>query len=801
MSGLLSDLRYALRALRKSPAFTFTGVGMLALGIGANTTIFTALESFLLRPLPLKNPERLVFVQQVRKTSGETFVAAYPDFLEWRRTPGVFEGLAGLAIETFNVSGAAAPERVRGCRVTTDFFRVMGFAPQYGRGFTAADDAPAAAPVVVLSNAYWTRHFGADPKVVGRSVVIDGKAHTIAGVMPAALRFPMGFSELWTPLATSEARNGRGDHFLAVVGRLREGMEPTDARSRLDATAQRLEEAFPESNRNMGIRLVLLQEQITQGPKRALFVLFGVAALVLMICCANLANLMLARAMHRGRETAIRLAIGASAWRLIRQTLVESVLLSTAGGCGGLLLAAWGVELLNSSLPPMLQPLGGITMDTRVLAFSIAVSVATGVLFGLAPALRVRRDRPADALRAAGQSSAASFGRSPLTSALVIGEIALATVLLIGAGLLIDAGRRIRTADLGYDPRHVLTAEIAPKTAKFADPRRQMAAFDAIVGRLNATPGVVAASAVNWPPMTNNTRKAIAVEGQRMAQNPPLADYRIATPLYARAMGIAILKGRFIADSDQWTTEPVAVVNERLARAYWPNQDPIGKRLAVFIGPGKTGPWRTVVGVAGDVRHSRPAATPVPEIYLPVAQTGAGQLYLAIRTAGDPAGFARTLESVVHDVDAQLPLNLVRPMEQVIADGVAADRMVTLLFSLFSFVAIVLAAMGLYGVISYLVARRIHEFGIRLALGATARDLLRLVLRRSIALTLAGTTVGLAGGLGMARVLAAVFEGVRPAGSVFATVAAVLAAAAVTAAWIPLRRALSLDPLSALREQ
>ena len=741
---IAGDVKYAFRTLRNNPGFTAVAVGTLALGIAANTVVFTGIESFLLRPLPLKNPERLVFIHSELKKSGDRLMAAYPDLLDWKAGAPAFDNMAGMQIDTFNITGRGDAERVRGARVTADFFPVLGLPAELGRTFTAEEDRPGGPAVVLVSHSYWTAKLGGNPQVIGTSVVVDGSPRIIVGVMPKAMTFPPGFSELWVPVATSAALTGRGNHFLSVLGRLKEGASIEKARAQLSEIAARIEREFPGSNKDVTVRVTALQEQLGRQPGRALIVLFVTVVFVLLICCGNIANLLMARAAHRKHEMAIRTAVGAARWDLFRQVLAESVVLSGLGGLAGLLLGWWGVDALRARLPDGLQPFGGFTIDGRVLAFCAALSIGTGLLFGAIPAFQLMCGNAVEALRESGRSGRLSAGRSRLAGILVAGEIAAAALLLIGAGLLIDALKRMETAEIGYDPRNVLTAELAPATAKYRDPAKQGLLLEEILRRLDAVPGAKAVAAVNWPPMTNDTVRAYAAEGTKPAdvERPATAGYRVATSKYAQAMGIRVLRGRFISDSDRWTTEPVAVVNQRLAEREWPGQNPIGRRLAMYDGPKTIGKWRTVVGVVGDVRHGGPASPAEPEIYLPLAQEGAGQVYLAIRTAGDPAAFALTLQSVVKSVDPDVPLNLVRPMARVIADGLAPTRMVTRLLTLFSIAALLLAAMGLYGVMSYVVARRTHEFGVRLALGATYRDLLRLVFRRAAVLTAFGVGLG-----------------------------------------------------------
>jgi putative ABC transport system permease protein len=801
MTSSFANIKYAVRLLRKSPGFTAIAVATLALGIGANTVIFSAVESFLLRPLPLKEPDRLVFVRQTSK-AGDPTPASHPDYLDWKQNVQAFERMGALHIDVFNLTGLGEPRRVRGSRFDADVFPVLAVPPLLGRTFSPGDDRPGAAPVIVLSHSFWQAEFGASRNVLGKTVVLDGRPREVIGVMPPELRFPGGFCDVWIPLAADAGDASRGSRYLAVIGRLAPGASLADARSQTGAVSKRLEAAYPETNRELSVVITPLHELLNRGPKRALLILFVAVTLVLLICCANLANMMLARAMHRHREIAIRMAVGAGRWQLLRQLLAESVVLSAMGGLLGLLLASWGVELLRTMLPPYLQPMGGLSLNTHVLEFCAALSVLTGILFGLAPAARLLRPQTVDALRDGGRFGSGPTRRSLTSGILVVAEIALASLLLVGAGLLLGWMRRMHDSDLGYDPRPVLTAEVVTKSEKYRDPASRWMAIDGVLRRLNAAPGVVAASAVNWPPMTNETTKPYAIEGQKQdgGSRPASAGYRVATAKYAEVMSIPVIAGRFVSDDDRANTEPVVVVNDLFARRAWPGQNPIGKRLALYEDSGKLAAWRTVVGVVGNLRHAGPAAAPKPELYLPFAQQGENTLYLALRTNGDPATLSRMLESVVKQVDPELPLALVRPMERVIADGLAPAKFTTNLLSAFSVCALLLASLGLYGVMSYLVARRVHEFGIRMALGATHSDLLRLVLRRSLLLTGIGTALGLVAGAAVSRVLGTIFDGMIADPAVFAAVALLLTATAALSAWMPLRRAILLGPLNTLRE-
>ena len=796
---LLADLQFAARQLRGSPVFTAVAVATLALGIAANAVIFSVLEGFILRPLQFQNPDQLVYVQQTTARTGQTMGVSWPDFADWRASSG-FAGMTALQIETFNVTGLGGAQRVRGSRVSPNFFRVMGVAPQLGRTFSA--EPGDAAPLVVVSHSFWVQQLGGSRAALGQTLNIDGRPYIIGGVMPASMFFPAQFSQFWVPMLEEQtARMKRDDRCMFVVGRLRDGTPLAQARTSLEAVAARLENAYPASNKGMGVRLTRLSEALSRGPRRALTVLFATVVFVLLICCANIANLLLARAVHRDREIAIRMSLGASRVQLLRLLFTESLLLASLGGIAGLLLASAGVAALSAAIPIDIQPAGGIAMNLQVCGFGAVLTILTAMLFGFVPARRLLRRETVDALRDAGSATSRLSARNPASSLLVVGEMSLAVVLLISAGLLMGWLRHTQAADPGFRPGHVLTAELSTASEKYRDPARQAMAIDEVLARLSSTPGVVTASAVNWPPMTSDTIASFTLEGRNAysAAALPTASYRVATPGYAKAMGIPVLRGRFINDADRLNADPVVVVNQHFAGEYWPGEDPLGKHLAFATGPGQFAPWATVVGVVGDVRHPGPAGETSPEFFFPFAQRPQPNLYLAIRTAADPAMFSAKLQRLMKENWPDLPLNLVRPMERVMADQITPNRIVTVLLTLFSAIALMLACMGLYGVMSYIVARRVQEFGVRLALGATSGDLLRLVLRRALRLTMAGIVLGAVAGLGARRLLSAMVEGIRPDPVFFVLVALVLAAVAMFASWMPLRRVLASGPMSSLR--
>jgi putative ABC transport system permease protein len=563
--------------------------------------------------------------------------------------------------------------------------------------------------------------------------------------------------------------------------------------------AQRLATAWPDTNRGWTVRLLPLQDFLRRGPTRLLSVLFGAVVFVLLIACANVASLLLARSVVRSQEVAVRSAVGASRWRLLRQLLAESLLLSVAGGAAGLLLARWGVDVLAASLPAGLLSPNALRMDAAVLAFTLAVSVGTGLLFGVLPALRLSHADPASILREGGRSAAVGASSTRMQSMLTIGEIAVAVTLLVGAGVLLAGLSRLQAVDPGFRADHVLTAEVSVRSAGARTPETRAAFFQRAVDAIAAQPGVDAASAVTWPPMTSDTVRPFDIAG-RAGEQPLGAGYRVATEHYAQVMGMRVRRGRFLAATDTAAALPVAVINETMARRAWGAREAVGERLAVRGGPGAAPRWMTVVGVMADVRHLGPGQDPEPEVFVPLAQDPPESVYLAVRTAGAPAAFAPTLRATLRQLDPDLPLSLVRPMEQVVADFLGTGRFTGTLLGGFALLALLLSSMGLFGVVSYVVNQRAHEFGVRLALGATGGDLLKLVLRRALLLTGTGTVVGLAGGLAVSRLLRAGLMGdIRPEPGVFLGVTAALVGVALLASVVPLRRVLRADPLHTLR--
>jgi putative ABC transport system permease protein len=803
MGTLLQDLRYGFRMLVKTPGFTVVAVFALALGIGANTAIFSVVNAVLLRPLPFKDPDRLVWAQAADLKTGEQGGSiSPPDFLDYREQSRVFEHFAATQSMSFTLTGDAEPERVLGARVSADFFEALAVVPFKGRTFLPEEEREGNNRVAVISYGLWQRRFGADPNLVGKAVELSGQSTVVVGITPAGFQFPKE-AEIWSPIGFGGKETTlRRTHYLNAIGRLKPGVTFEQAQADITSIARRLEQQYPETNKDYGMGLTLLPEQIVGDMRRTLLVLLAAVGFVLLIACANVANLSLARGAARGKEIAIRVALGASRARVIRQLLTESVLLAIMGGVLGLLLAVWGVDMLVSLSPEDLPRVKEVTIDPRVLSFTLLVSIVTGIVFGLAPALSASsRGDLNETLKEGGRATGAAASHNRMRSLLVVAEVALSLVLLVGAGLLIKSFLRLSQVETGFNSTSVMTMRLALPQAKYAEAPRRAAFYQQLLERTRALPGVEAAGVISELPLSGqNNDTYFALEGQALsstADENNLANIRTASPDYFRAMGIPLIKGRFFGDGDRDDAPRAIIISETFARSFFPNQDPLGHRLTIDIGE----PWTAeIVGVVGNIRHDNLATEPWREMYTNIAQTPRGSVNLVVRTGSDPAMVTSAIKAEVQALDRDLPIYSPKTMEQRVAESAAAPRFRTLLLALFAGLALVLAAVGIYGVISYTVTQRTHEIGIRMALGAQRRDILRLVVGRGVVLTLIGVAIGLAGAFLMTRVMASLLFGVSATDpATYAVVSLLLITVALLACYVPARKATKVDPMVALR--
>ena len=810
MDSLWRDLRFGVRTLLRSPAVTALALLTLTLGIGANTAIFSVVSGVLLEPLAFPRPDELVVViDSAPKLGFPQFSASPPNFKDWREQNQVFSSLDAMARGRFTLTAKGAqPQAVAGAEVTGDFFRTLGVRPHLGRLLAPADDRPGGERVAVLSHELWHRRFGGDPGILNRRITIDGRAHTVVGVAPPALKFPRQ-SELWVPLALDFSKSSRGAHYLSVVGRLKPGVSLERAQADLSAIARRLELQYPAQNTDWGVVLTRLRDVMVRDIRPALTMLQRAVWVVLLIACANVANLLLARMGSRERELAVRTALGAGRLRLMRQLIVESVILFAAGGALGLLVALWGTRTLVALNPDAIPRAEGIGIDARVLVYTLLISVATGVVFGLVPALSAiggRRGRLSGALKEGGRAVAGGRRGNLARNVLVIGEVALALMLLVGAGLLIQSFARLQSVDPGFKPGGVITAQVSLPDAKYPDDPRQAAFFQQALERIRGLPGVQHAASIYPLPLSSGSGFQLSfVVAARPVPKPgeeQSAHVRFISPDYFRTMEIPALRGRSFTEQDGVNDQRVAIVNREMASRIWPGADPLGQRLT-FGDPTKpTAKWMTVVGVVGDVRGSNLGNEPEMELYCSQYQTPSSAAALVVRTASDPLSLVAPVRRALQEIDGDLPLDKVQTMEQVVSSSLAQNRVKTVLLGIFAALALVLAAVGIYGLVSFSVAQRVHEIGIRIALGARRAEVLAMIVRQGMKLVAIGLVAGLGGAFASSRLLADQVYRVSVVDPLtYIGVPIVLTAVALLANWLPARRATRVDPQEALRSE
>lgn len=806
METLLQDIRYGLRMLRKSPGFTAVAVITLALGIGANTVTFSTLNGMLLRPFVFPQLNRVMAIWETAPQQNIEGVSVAPgNFADWQEQNHSFAYLAATHGWNANMTGAGTPERVEGHRVTPDFFRLLGIPAEGGRTLTADDFKPGHVAVVVLSHAFWEQHLGGNRALLGKTLDFDGAAHTVVGIMPRNFDFPPG-AQAWAPLnLTGAAGADRDTHYLKVIGRLKPGVSPNQAEADLAAIAAREGKQFPQTNAGHSVRVVSVVEDRTEGSRQFLLLLMGAAAFVLLLACANVGNMQLARGVARSKEVAVRSALGATRARIARQLLAESLLLGLLGAAAGLLVASWWLPLLMRSVPPFIVEhipgLKHIQLDGRVLAFTVLVSVVAGALTGLVPALQVSRPDLSEALKEGGRGASSDRGRHRLRALLVVSEVALAIVLLVGAGLMVRGFRSLMDRDQGFDRQGVLTFRVSLPAARYGRPAGVRDFYARLLERLRELPGVEsAAAASSLPSDWNWTETRVAIEGQA----PPapgemrLAGSQIITPDLFRTLRIPLQYGRLFSFQDGADAPPVVIISQSMARRYWLGQDPVGKRLR--LGDDAKQPWRTIVGVVGDVLRSSFDKDSEPTAYVPLAQVPEKALALAVRTSRDPMSLAAAARAQVQAIDRNQPVYDVRTLDQIVSDNVSGVRTSERLMVIFGFIALALAAAGIYAVMDYLVAQRTHEIGVRLALGARPGDVLRLVVTNAVTLAALGLGIGIPVATVLTRLLSSSFFGVVAMNvAVFTACTAMLAAVAAVASYIPARRAAKVDPMEALR--
>jgi putative ABC transport system permease protein len=813
MKTLWQDLRYSVRMLVKKPSFTLIAVMTLALGIGANTAIFTVINAVLLRSLPVPEPDRYVMVYETNQRRGHTQIPVAPsNYLAWRAQQTVFEEIAAFVNRSFTLTDGDVPEVLDGARVSAHLFKLFGTTPLLGRTFTADEDRPGNERILVLSHGLWQRRFNGSNKVVGQTMMIDGNPFTIIGVLPAEFSFPRNGTEFWIPAALDAERgmSGMGGRILQTVAKLKPDMTIEKARAEMDVIAKRLTQDNPSFNPDLGVNIIPLKEVIVGGLRRILLVLFGVVGVVLLIACANVANMLLARAAAREREMAIRTALGASRWRLIALLLLESLILATLGSGLGILLASWAVDALLAFGPEGVLGDWKIAIDRTVMGFTLALTLLTSLLFGFAPALQYSKPDLNEALKEGNRNATPGSAPNRLRGALVVAEVALSMVLLIGAGLLFRSFLRLTAVDSGFNPNHLLTFQLSLPEGRYVEDRQVVAFYQQLIERFTHLPGVESIGATNALPTSGSGGvRPLSIEGQPLPEpgKGAIAQYRLVSPGYFSAMKIPLLQGREFTVRDGDQAPGVVIINQALARKFFPNEDPVGKRVTLG---GFADAWGEVVGVVGDVRHWGVTSEEEPEMYWAYSQSWLARsptlgrlrrsLTVVIRTSGKPEELTQAVRREVTALDKMLPVSNLKTMEERMGASLSRQRFNALLISIFATLALLLAALGLYGVMSYSVSRRTNEIGIRMALGAQTGDVLKLVIREGMTLALVGIAIGLIVAFALTRLMSKLLFGVSATDPLtFVVIASILTMAALLACWLPARRAAKVDPMAALR--
>ena len=814
MLTLLTNLKHGLRVLLKNPGFTAAAIIVLALGIGANTAIFSVVNAVLLRPLPFRDPARLVQIWHVPPAKSfpgmSEFAVSAANFIDWQQQNDVFDKMAIYTGSSLNLTGREQPEALRGAAVSADFFSTLQVQPMLGRTFTPDQDQQGHNHAVILSYGLWKTRFAANPNIAGQSVNLDGQLYIVSGVMDPKFRFP-DWAQYWTPMGwTDKQRAVRGEHHYLVIARLKGSTPIPQAQAQMNAISTRLAQQYPEDDKGWGAVVIPLREQIVSDVRPALLVLLGAVAFVLLIACANVANLVLAKTFGRRKEIAIRVALGATGSRVVQQILAETVLLSLAGGALGLLLAHSGIALILKFLSDNLPKSTEVTLDASVLAFTIFISILTGVIAGLLPAIRMTKTNVNDALKQGmGKTDSDSGGRRT-RSILVVSEVALSLILLVGAGLMIRSLWLLSTLDAGFDPHGVLTMNLAVPNNKYSRPVDEIAFFDRVLSNVRALPGVVSAGLIDDLPLNGGSHQPVAIEGrpvQAMSDQPEV-DTRTITPGYLSAMRIPVRRGRDLSAADGPDRPAVVLISESMAKRFWPNEDPIGRHLTMTFYPDKV---REIVGIVGDVKQDgMDAAASSATVYLPAAQLSGSSLgewhpspmQLAVRTQSQPSSLVSAVTATIHFIDSDQPVTDVITMDDLVDTSLSQRRFSMLLLAAFALLALLLAAVGIYSVLAFAVRRRVREIGIRVALGAEVKDILRLIVTEGMKPALIGLLLGVGGAFALGRVIASFIYGISAYDPLtFAAVAALLAAVALLASIIPAYRAARIEPTRALREE
>ena len=810
MDSIIKDLQYGLRGLLKHPGFAAIAVITLALGIGANTAMFSVINGVLLRPLPYHQPERIVTIWEESPERGMyQMPVSFANMSEWINQSQSFDQISAYTFEDLNLTGTGEPVRLRAVRASANLFSLVGATPMLGRTFLTEEDREGATRVVLLSHSLWQSRFGSNPGITGQTLTINNQPHTVVGVMPAKFNFPVGFgylgkvlndpTDIYVPLAPSGEETERGNYSFFALGRLKPGAGIEQAQAEMSTIESRLEQQYPGTNSGINVRLIPTQEQTVKEIRPALLVLLGAVVFLLLIACANLANLLLARSVSRQKEFAIRTALGASRLRVLRLLMTESLMLSMAGGALGLLFAVWGTAALMALAPDNIPRLNEVGVDARVFGFTLVISLLTGILFGLVPAINASKPDLNEGLKESSKGSTGTAAGKRTRSVLVAVEVALSLVLLIGAGLMIKSFIRLQQMNLGFNTDNLLTMSLTLSESRYPEAHQQVAFFHKTLEQVAALPGVRSTAVTTGLPLTLSLEGSdFRIEGQPEPESGKemIIFKRSVSPGYFGALGTPLIKGREFSDRDEENAPGVVVINQNLARTYLPNEDPIGKRIS--FDDKQT--WKSIVGVITDVKQQGLDSVAKPEVYFPYMQVPASSMSLVVRTTSNPLNSVAAVKGQIQTIDRDLPIDDAKTMQQLLAESVSGRRFNMLLLTVFASVALILALVGIYGVMSYTVTQRTHEIGVRVAIGAQPRDVFRMVMGQGMLLAIIGVACGLVGAVALTRLMTSMLFGVEPNDpATFVTIALLLIGVAVIACYIPGRRATKVDPLVALR--